>query len=75
MSHPAEGEVSQISTVQLPTLLDSWNTGESDAGKGPLPYPHHFRMTTGSDTRQEKEEEAKVQPDMEVGPTGLRGKS
>lgn len=36
------GEVSQISTVQLPTLLDSWNTGGSDAGKGPPSSPPSF---------------------------------
>lgn len=31
------GEVSQISTVQLPTFLVLWNTGKSYAGKGPAP--------------------------------------
>lgn len=37
------GEVSQISTVQLPTFLDLWNTGESYAEKGPPPSSPSFQ--------------------------------
>lgn len=42
------GEVSQISTVQLPTFLDLWNTGESYGGKGPPLLSHHFRVTSAA---------------------------
>lgn len=62
------GEVSQISTVQLPTFLDLWDTGESYAmlGKARPLHSHHFRVTSASAVKQEKKKEVEVQPDLDL---------
>lgn len=60
------GEVSQISTVQLPTFLVLWNTGKSYAKKGPAPSTPITLGWPLQQIKQEKKKEAEVQPDMDL---------
>lgn len=61
------GEVSQISTVQLPHIscfVKHWWKLCWERAR-PL-YSHHFRVTSAADIKQEKKKEVKVQPDMDL---------